>query len=191
MKKMVVAAAIACAAAFVQAASVGWSAGAVGTANAGNAYYFFVIGQKGVESVSTVTSALDKGDSVSGLAFGSGKVADNGNISSGATAAGAPTLGAGTYTAFLTVFDTATPTAGSSKYVLISGQTNLTKTIGASTATVTFAGGNVSDVVGNADNWKSFGAAGPGPGPDPTPEPTSGLLLLVGGAMLALRRKQK
>ncbi len=32
---------------------------------------------------------------------------------------------------------------------------------------------------------------GPGPGPGPIPEPTSGLLLLVGGAMLALRRKQK
>ena len=31
----------------------------------------------------------------------------------------------------------------------------------------------------------------PTPGPDPLPEPTSGLLLLVGGAMLALRRKQK
>ena len=29
------------------------------------------------------------------------------------------------------------------------------------------------------------------PAGDPTPEPTSGLLLLVGGAMLALRRKQK
>ena len=29
------------------------------------------------------------------------------------------------------------------------------------------------------------------PTPDPLPEPTSGLLLLVGGAMLALRRKQK
>ena len=29
------------------------------------------------------------------------------------------------------------------------------------------------------------------PGPGPVPEPTSGLLLLVGGAMLALRRKQK
>ena len=29
------------------------------------------------------------------------------------------------------------------------------------------------------------------PGPGPIPEPTSGLLLLVGGAMLALRRKQK
>jgi len=31
----------------------------------------------------------------------------------------------------------------------------------------------------------------PTPGPGPIPEPTSGLLLLVGGAMLALRRKQK
>ena len=34
----------------------------------------------------------------------------------------------------------------------------------------------------------------PGPGPEPepgTPEPTSGLLLLVGGAVLGLRRKQK
>ena len=31
----------------------------------------------------------------------------------------------------------------------------------------------------------------PGPTPGPIPEPTSGLLLLVGGAMLALRRKQK
>lgn len=33
--------------------------------------------------------------------------------------------------------------------------------------------------------------ATPTPGPGPIPEPTSGLLLLVGGAMLALRRKQK
>ena len=31
----------------------------------------------------------------------------------------------------------------------------------------------------------------PGPTPGDVPEPTSGLLLLVGGAMLALRRKQK
>ena len=46
-------------------------------------------------------------------------------------------------------------------------------------------------------SWTSFGGGGtpdpgptPGPGPN-IPEPTSGLLLLVGGAMLALRRKQK
>ena len=36
----------------------------------------------------------------------------------------------------------------------------------------------------------SYGAFGGG-GTDPLPEPTSGLLLLVGGAVLALRRKQK
>ena len=43
-----------------------------------------------------------------------------------------------------------------------------------------------------AGTSKSFGG-NPPPGPTPvdTPEPTSGLLLLVGGAALALRRKQK
>ena len=44
--------------------------------------------------------------------------------------------------------------------------------------------------------WSTMtaGTTPPGPtppGPGPIPEPTSGLLLLVGGAMLALRRKQK
>ena len=46
-----------------------------------------------------------------------------------------------------------------------------------------------------AGTSKTFGGTPtppPGPGPDgDVPEPTSGLLLLVGGAMLALRRKQK
>ena len=36
-----------------------------------------------------------------------------------------------------------------------------------------------------------YSGSTPDPGPGPIPEPTSGLLLLVGGAMLALRRKQK
>ena len=40
-----------------------------------------------------------------------------------------------------------------------------------------------------AVSGKSFGGGGGGGGD--IPEPTSGLLLLVGGAMLALRRKQK
>ena len=37
----------------------------------------------------------------------------------------------------------------------------------------------------------AFTAYATGGGTDPLPEPTSGLLLLVGGAVLALRRKQK
>ena len=54
-------------------------------------------------------------------------------------------------------------------------------------------GTNVTANNANALSYTSFQAAPtpPGPGPDPLPEPTSGLLLLVGGAMLALRRKQK
>ena len=41
-----------------------------------------------------------------------------------------------------------------------------------------------------ASTTHTYGAFGGG-GTDPLPEPTSGLLLLVGGAVLALRRKQK
>ena len=40
-----------------------------------------------------------------------------------------------------------------------------------------------------ASAWKTVGGGSSGGGD--VPEPTSGLLLLVGGAMLALRRKQK
>ena len=42
-----------------------------------------------------------------------------------------------------------------------------------------------------ANSGTVIGKSGPTPpGPEPIPEPTSGLLLLVGGAMLALRRKR-
>ena len=43
----------------------------------------------------------------------------------------------------------------------------------------------------SAGNGTFKAGSTPTPGPGPIPEPTSGLLLLVGGAMLALRRKQK
>lgn len=51
----------------------------------------------------------------------------------------------------------------------------------AQTATIGF--GNMATATQNPDNWKGGGGD--------APEPTSGLLLLIGGAMLALRRKQK
>ena len=41
-------------------------------------------------------------------------------------------------------------------------------------------------------SWTQIASTTPTPpGPGPVPEPTSGLLLLVGAGMLALRRKQK
>lgn len=60
------------------------------------------------------------------------------------------------------------------------------KTVG--TTTVAFA--ELSDENGVSSlSWKPGGVSGGSSGG--VPEPTSGLLLLVGGAMLALRRKQK
>ena len=53
------------------------------------------------------------------------------------------------------------------------------------------AGMNQNKMLGDFTYVAASTPTPPTPGPDPLPEPTSGLLLLVGGAMLALRRKQK
>ena len=186
MKKLLVFAACAMLAVVTQAAAVGWSlAGANNYAN--DAYQFFIIGQKGATSIATITALLDAGSDTSSYAFGSGKIAANGAANVSATAAGQPTLDAGTYTGFFVVFDSASPSSGSANYAVVSGTSTLTKTIAATTAQVAFAGGNASSILNSADSWKSFG---PGSGGG-VPEPTSGLLLLVGAGMLALRRKQK
>ena len=182
MKKVILSVVIVCAAVFAQAATVGWSL--AGAANfAGDAYMFFIDGQNGA-SIAAVTAALDAGNDVSTMAFGSGVVAANGTASVTAGASG-KTLDAGTYTGFYVVFDADSPVAGSANYAVVSGAATLTKTIAGTTASVSFASGNASSTLNDTANWKSFGEGGG------VPEPTSGLLLLVGGALLALRRKQK
>ena len=184
MKKLIMFAACTMLAVVTQAATVGWGfAGATSYAN--DAYKFFVIGQNGATSIATITALLDAGSSVDSYAFGSGAVNGSGSATVAAGSSG-KTLDAGTYTGFFVVFDSASPAAGSANYAVVSGASTLTKSIGASTATISFASGNASSILNNADNWKSFGTGGGG-----VPEPTSGLLLLVGAGMLALRRKQK
>ena len=53
------------------------------------------------------------------------------------------------------------------------------------TATVTVNFGNMQSATQNASNWASSGGGG-----EPVPEPTSGLLMLLGAAGLALKRKR-
>ena len=179
MKKLMTFAACAMIAAVTHAAAVGWSlAGA--TNYAGDAYQFFVIGQNGADSIATVTALLDAGTATDALAFYTGTVAANGTANVAVTASGKE-LGAGTYTSFFVVFDEASPTVGSANYAVVSGAANLTKTVGDTTANVTFVGGNQATFLNNTSNWNSYGSV---------PEPTSGLLMLLGMAGLALRRKR-
>ena len=167
-------------AAYTQAATVGWSlAGA--TAFAGDKYMFFVEGQNGADSIATITALLDAGTDVSSYAFGSGTISGTGAAITAAGASG-KTLGAGTFTGFFVLFDSATPTAGESEYAVVSGVATLTKELNATSATTTFVAGNQGPYLNDSANWAAYGTA--------VPEPTSGLLMLVGLAGLALRRRR-
>ena len=178
MKKILVTVAAVAMASAVHAAAVGWSLVGGDASFGSSAYQFFVIGQNGVESTATITALLDAGNSTSAYAFGSGTTAANGAATVAPGSSG-KTLDAGTYTTFFVLFDSADTSAG--KYAVVSGAATLTKTIADTTATMSFASGNQKTFLNNASNWKSYGAV---------PEPTSGLLMLLGMAGLALRRKR-
>ena len=182
MKKVIVFAAALVTAVLAQAASVGWSLAGAGS-YAGDKYLVFVVGQNGASSIDMIAALLDAGESVDGYAFGSGTIAANGNAMNAFTTSG-KSLDAGTYESFYVIFDSAAPASGESKYALVSGGANQTKTIGTTTASVTFVAGNQSSYLNDAANWKAYGAGGD------VPEPTSGLLALVGLAGLALRRRR-
>ena len=88
------------------------------------------------------------------------------------------------YAAKIVVVDTVNNTYNASDITIASRS----ETAGAGTAGVK----SVAQSAFAGQTFSEFYSGGtPTPGPGPIPEPTSGLLLLVGGAMLALRRKQK
>ncbi len=75
----------------------------------------------------------------------------------------------------------------SAKNYIVSDAVSVTTAAGGATATVNFGAMNSTLAAANKflnSSWTATSTS-------PIPEPTSGLLLLVGGALLALRRKQK
>ena len=78
---------------------------------------------------------------------------------------------------------------GDGKYYYLESGTSGTLTDPTATGSITYAT-MLSDTYASADLWNETAGSTPTP-PGPIPEPTSGLLMLLGMAGRALRRKQK
>lgn len=197
MKKLIIVAATVLCGAMAQASYVAWTLTGVkgpdGNAlSSGSAYVFFVAGNSAADT-SSWAGLAEKGATafttpLAGANFDYTKssiTADAGTLSYNKTTAGAaPELstvglsGSTKYSAYAVIFDTETITDASHYYVTAASAASTTYADGASTTKIYTLNASSS---ATAANWKSVG---------PVPEPTSGLLMLLGMAGLALRRKR-
>ena len=180
MKKIVLILVAALFAVVAEAGAVKWTTLNVfapdGTKSSNIGYLF---AETGDVSKSAVAAILAGSDSAAAASYFAANSINNVTPTTAGTFTSAATdYTAGTYSFFAVIFDGAN-VADSSNYFITSV---VSKAVPASgTATVSF--GNLSAATSAAGAYTSAGWA--------TPEPTSGMLLLLGGALLALRRKRK
>ena len=180
MKKLMLFAAVALASCVVSASSCNWSI-SLGKADFGGAAYYGFVGDAALQT--SVISALDNGGSTLADFLGS-KSSVNGTLSTNRGSASTlfQNVSAGDSVFFL-VFKTSV-TDGDGYYM--TDVKTLTSDLvydSPDTPKSTFE-------FKSTDDFAKSGSVGSSkPGPEPTPEPTSGLLLLLGMAGLALKRK--
>ena len=174
MKKLIIAFAVMAIAIVANAATVKWTVGNVyvpdTTTKAENYLVYFVSSSD--YSLANATTDLESGDASFVTTHGqaSGLTGSTGMASSTITTEAANSE---TWTGYLVVFNAATAADATLAYIT----TEVSKATGATgqTANLAFTSNAASQ---NAANWHAV------------PEPTSGLLMLVGLAGLALRRRR-
>ena len=186
MKKLMIAAAIVCAAVVSQAASVSWNVDwaysnngtTIDTFDAPDEMTYWIVNMVG--STDTSGLSVDKdGNLVNSASYA---VVGTGSFSESATDLASGNIANGNYLAMV-IYDAANGLYGVSEANLVSGIVEAPPTAGSLAASFSNDGGS------NPDGAPYMSANTPVP-TSPVPEPTSGLLMLLGVAGLALKRKR-
>ena len=181
MKKIIVCMAVAVVAFCANAASFQWSAAKVycGDALASGVNGYFVFADQLAADAAAAALKDGKVSSIKDVASSTYAIA-NGAVTASKTTFERKDATAGTaYDGYYVILS-----EDESTYYMSDVKSMAAKDVGA----VTFAWGNQESATKGVA-WTKVGGVEPGPGG--VPEPTSGLLLVLGGAALALRRKQK
>ena len=196
MKKLIIAVAAVCAAVAVQAAAANWKASAsnmyAGNASdkyTGTAYYF----ESGTMSQAALFAIFDAGTAIGASTAG---YAGSATITAGTMGQTNFTYGEQStsettqnYTFYFAVIDGDNIYFSNEKALAANG-TATAKTVGFGTqanGTATFSNTAAGAGFQGAGHWSTHASSGGG---ESVPEPTSGLLMLIGAAGLALRRKR-